>query len=102
MLFSPTRTLQLRTVYVEHDIQADVADYAVVEYVYSDAALKGTDRVEIVTTLKSVGFTEEMQQAPVTSLSGGWKMKLALARAMLLKAGERVCSVPRRDAPEIV
>ena len=29
-------------------------------------------------TLASVGFTQEMQQAPVASLSGGWKMKLAL------------------------
>jgi hypothetical protein len=27
-----------------------------------------------------------MQQAGVTSLSGGWKMKLALARAMLTRA----------------
>ena len=29
-------------------------------------------------TLSSVGFTPEMQSAPVASLSGGWKMKLAL------------------------
>lgn len=36
--------------------------------------------------LSSVGFTAEMQALPVTSLSGGWKMKLALARAMLMKA----------------
>ena len=28
--------------------------------------------------LTSVGFTAEMQQAPVASLSGGWKMKLAI------------------------
>ena len=25
-----------------------------------------------------MGFTEEMQKSPVGSLSGGWKMKLAL------------------------
>ena len=36
--------------------------------------------------LASVGFTPDMQQQPVASLSGGWKMKLALARAMLMKA----------------
>ena len=33
-----------------------------------------------------MGFTESMQAQPVASLSGGWKMKLALARAMLMKA----------------
>ncbi len=36
--------------------------------------------------LGSVGFTEMMRAQPVASLSGGWKMKLALARAMLMKA----------------
>ena len=42
------------------------------------------EKVEEVLT--SVGFTQEMQQAAVASLSGGWKMKLALARAMLMEA----------------
>jgi elongation factor 3 len=30
--------------------------------------------------LLSVGFSDEKQQDPVASLSGGWKMKLELAR----------------------
>lgn len=33
-----------------------------------------------------MGFTPEMLALPIASISGGWKMKLALARAMLLKA----------------
>jgi len=33
-----------------------------------------------------VGFSEKMINEPVTFLSGGWRMKLALARAMLQKA----------------
>ena len=33
--------------------------------------------------LTEIGYTEEMQNGPITSLSGGWKMKLALARAVL-------------------
>ena len=41
---------------------------------------------EIEKTLESVGFTPEMRQKPISSLSGGWKMKLALARAMLWNA----------------
>jgi elongation factor 3 len=80
---------ELRTVYVEHDIDASEADTPVVEYVFSDPLLQDAShpahsRVEEV--LSSVGFTPEMQQAAVASLSGGWKMKLALARAMLMEA----------------
>jgi len=33
-----------------------------------------------------VGFTDELLRKGVAALSGGWKMKLALARAMLQKA----------------
>lgn len=50
----------------------------------ADASHPGHQQVEEV--LGSVGFTEAMQAQPVASLSGGWKMKLALARAMLMKA----------------
>ena len=31
-------------------------------------------------------FTEELIEKPICNLSGGWKMKLALARAVLLNA----------------
>ena len=50
----------------------------------ADASHPGHKQVEEV--LGSVGFTDAMQAQPVASLSGGWKMKLALARAMLMKA----------------
>lgn len=36
--------------------------------------------------LRAVGFTDELLAKGVAALSGGWKMKLALARAMLQKA----------------
>lgn len=79
---------QLRTVYVEHDIQASLADLAVVEFVFHDPAVEkmGVAHKEVETMLASVGFSPEMQAMPVAALSGGWKMKLALARAMLLRA----------------
>lgn len=48
--------------------------------------LTGRPQAEIEETLESVGFTPEMRQKPIASLSGGWKMKLALARAMLWNA----------------
>ena len=34
--------------------------------------------VQVVEVLSSVGFTPQLQSTPVGSLSGGWKMKLAL------------------------
>ena len=33
--------------------------------------------------LSEFGFPPELQRAPLSSLSGGWRMKLALAQAML-------------------
>lgn len=73
--------------------QASMADLNVVDFVFADPLLhsSGLDvsREEIVTQLSSVGFTDEMLGMIITSLSGGWKMKLALARAMLMKVGCR-------------
>lgn len=37
-----------------------------------------------------MGFTQEMQQAPVASLSGGWKMKLAIGALLSFS----LCGVP--------
>ena len=56
------------------------------DYIFADPALASSDKAEVVRTLASVGFTDAMQAGRVTALSGGWKMKLALARAMLLRA----------------
>lgn len=72
-------------------LQASHADLNVVDFVFVDPLLHsgGLDvsREDIVTQLSSVGFTDEMLAMVITSLSGGWKMKLALARAMLMKVG---------------
>ncbi|KDO28384.1 hypothetical protein SPRG_20160 [Saprolegnia parasitica CBS 223.65] len=77
---------ELKTVYVEHNLQAEEADLSVVDFVLNDPDFKNTPRKEVKDTLASVGFTEAMQAQAVGSLSGGWKMKLELARAMLQKA----------------
>lgn len=77
---------QLRTVYVEHDIQGSVEDLSVVQFVMADPLLAGNAEGDVAAVLGSVGFTPEMQAMPITSLSGGWKMKLALARAQMMKA----------------
>jgi len=79
---------ELRTVYVEHDIQGDQHEMTTVEFVLDDAVVKhhGTTAEEVETTLASFSFTERMIKGPVVALSGGWKMKLALCRAIFMKA----------------
>ena len=79
---------ELRTCYVEHN-QGEDADLSILEYCCKDPKLasEGQDRISEV--LQEVGFTagpEGRQSHKVGSLSGGWKMKLALARAMLMRA----------------
>mmetsp|Transcript_42170 Transcript_42170/g.51200 ORF Transcript_42170/g.51200 Transcript_42170/m.51200 type:complete len:1088 (+) Transcript_42170:115-3378(+) len=79
---------EVRTKYVEHDIQGDQTEMNTVEFVMDDTMLKA-DKVSensVRTTLLDLGFTDKMLKAPITALSGGWKMKLALGRAMLCKA----------------
>ncbi|CCE66037.1 hypothetical protein TPHA_0O00680 [Tetrapisispora phaffii CBS 4417] len=74
---------ECRTVYVEHDIDGTHADTSVVDFVFEGNV--GTKEV-IVAKLIEFGFTDEMINMPISALSGGWKMKLALARAVLKNA----------------
>mmetsp|Transcript_4820 Transcript_4820/g.9595 ORF Transcript_4820/g.9595 Transcript_4820/m.9595 type:complete len:1042 (+) Transcript_4820:167-3292(+) len=76
----------LKTVFVEHDIQASQARMNVIEFTLDTVGEEGVTEDDVKTILTDIGFTEAMQTGPITSLSGGWKMKLALARAMLRKA----------------
>lgn len=52
----------------------------------SDKALAGVSRQKIRDQLVEVGFDDARQADIVGGLSGGWKMKLELARAMLYNA----------------
>jgi len=76
----------LKSVYVEHDIQGNNSDTSVLEYVAKDEKVieNGIVNDQIIDGLKNVGFEDNMIHGPVTALSGGWRMKLALTRAMLL------------------
>jgi len=82
---------QLRTVFVETDIQGELSDLTVLEYIFADPLLRdcGVSKEDMAKTLQSVGFNDNSPaniDSGVGTLSGGWKMKLALARAMLLNA----------------
>merc|ERR1711906_54512 len=61
------------------------------DYVFVDEKIKalGCTREQVREMLAAVGFTDDGKAKPdhaVSTLSGGWRMKLALARAMLQKA----------------
>jgi len=84
-------TSQVRTVFVEADIQGEQSHLSCVDYVMADEKIQALaiDKEEVVKVLATVGFTPEGKAKPfhaVSTLSGGWRMKLALARAMLQKA----------------
>ncbi|MDI1485413.1 MAG: [NU+] prion formation protein 1 [Ramalina farinacea] len=79
---------QLKTCFVEHN-QGEDADLSILEFIAKDPELAAAGRDRISEVLSEVGFTagpKGKQQDKVGSLSGGWKMKLALARAMLMGA----------------
>jgi elongation factor 3 len=79
---------ELRTCFVEHN-QGEDADLSILEFISKDPELATEGQERISEVLAQVGFTagpEGRQSHKVGSLSGGWKMKLALARAMLMRA----------------
>ncbi|KAI9693368.1 MAG: hypothetical protein M1822_005364 [Bathelium mastoideum] len=79
---------EVKTCFVEHN-QGEDADISILEFTVKDPALQSEDRERISKVLGDFGFTsgpEGRQAQKVGSLSGGWKMKLALARAMLMRA----------------
>eukprot|EP00227_Mantoniella_beaufortii_P016613 CAMPEP_0197585056 /NCGR_PEP_ID=MMETSP1326-20131121/7462_1 /TAXON_ID=1155430 /ORGANISM="Genus nov. species nov., Strain RCC2288" /LENGTH=1042 /DNA_ID=CAMNT_0043149509 /DNA_START=144 /DNA_END=3272 /DNA_ORIENTATION=+ len=81
---------ELRTVFVEADIIGELSHLPCVDYIMLDERIKkaGITEKEVERMLLSVGFGEMQNGARnlVTFLSGGWRMKLALARAMCLNA----------------
>jgi len=84
-------TGEVRTVFVEADIQGEQSHLSCIDYVLHDEKIAALDinRDEVTSVLATVGFTENGKAKPnhaVSTLSGGWRMKLALARAMLQKA----------------
>lgn len=81
---------ELITVYVECEIIGEKADMSVLEYIMTDEKVKqnGCAEDDVKEMLTSMGFgvsrTAAAIDAGVSTLSGGWRMKLALSRAMLL------------------
>jgi elongation factor 3 len=86
---------EVRTIFMETDIPVDDADLSVLEFVRRDKRLADVDDDDMKKVLASVGFVIDMkdytgegahQNQAVGTLSGGWRMKVALSRAMLMRA----------------
>jgi len=81
----------VRTVFVEADIQGEQSHLSCIDYVFVDEKIQalGCTKEQVKEMLATVGFVPDGKAKPdhaVSTLSGGWRMKLALARAMLQKA----------------
>ncbi|KAL2218553.1 elongation factor [Thermoascus aurantiacus ATCC 26904] len=75
---------EVKTVFVEHDLDAADTEQTVMEWTLKKLGEAGVnvDRASVEAKLQEFGFVKEQFDAPITSLSGGWRMKLALARAV--------------------
>jgi elongation factor 3 len=85
----------VKPVFVETDIQGELSHLTCVNYILEWPSIRemGATEPEVRAILKSVGFSEGKSAGaggdcddPISALSGGWRMKLALARAMLQHA----------------
>ncbi|KAI9860087.1 MAG: translational elongation factor EF-1 alpha [Vezdaea acicularis] len=75
---------EVKTVFVEHDLDSADTEKTVIGWTEERLAAVGVkiERAQIEKKLLEFGFLQEQFEGPITSLSGGWKMKLALARAV--------------------
>jgi len=78
---------EVKTVFVEHDLDAADTELTVIGWTMMKLAQVNIDtpQSEVETSLVEFGFLQEQLEGPITALSGGWKMKLALARAVFEK-----------------
>ena len=75
---------EVKTVFVEHDLDSADTEQTVIGWTMKKLSDVGItlDRSEVERQLLEFGFLQEQFENAITSLSGGWKMKLALARAV--------------------
>ena len=78
---------EVKTVFVEHDLDSADTEQTVIGWTMKKLAEVGitTDQESVQKQLLEFGFLQEQFENAITSLSGGWKMKLALARAVFEK-----------------
>lgn len=70
-------------VYVKHEVQGDLSE-PVIDYLKRDTA--SVDVGAVRDALRTVGFDDALMESTVSQLSGGWRMRLAISRTLLLDA----------------
>lgn len=75
---------EVKTVFVEHDLDSADTEQTTIAWTMKKLSEVGvmTSQADVEMRLAEFGFTPEMTANQITALSGGWKMKLALARAV--------------------
>jgi elongation factor 3 len=76
---------EVKTVYVEHDLDAADTELTVIGWTFKKLKEVGLElsQEEVEGKLEGeFGFSRAQIEGPITALSGGWKMKLALCRAV--------------------
>ena len=75
---------EVKTVFVEHDLDSADTEQTVIGWTMKKLADVGITMAQedVEKRLAEFGFFKEQFEGPITALSGGWKMKLALARAV--------------------
>jgi elongation factor 3 len=78
----------LKMVYVQHDDASDDFGVPLIDEVMASSDMKAAEvtREAVISALKAINFTDVMLSSPRSALSGGWKMKLLIVKAMLAKA----------------
>ncbi|KAK4158044.1 armadillo-type protein [Chaetomidium leptoderma] len=75
---------EVKTVFVEHDLDSEDTEMTTIDWTMKKLAEAGvtTTKEDVIKQLGDFGFTDVMITGEITALSGGWKMKLALCRAV--------------------
>jgi elongation factor 3 len=75
---------EVKTVFVEHDLDSEDTEMTTIDWTMMKLEKAGvkTSRDDVIAKLDEFGFTPVMVSGDISALSGGWKMKLALCRAV--------------------
>ena len=75
---------EVKTVFVEHDLDSEDTEMTTIDWTMKKLGEAGVDtkQPDVEKQLNEFGFTDAMVSGGITALSGGWKMKLALCRAV--------------------
>ncbi|KAK3361156.1 armadillo-type protein [Lasiosphaeria ovina] len=75
---------EVKTVFVEHDLDSEDTEMTTIDWTMKKLGEAGvtTSREDVEARLFEFGFSKDMISGDISALSGGWKMKLALCRAV--------------------